>query len=233
MALAHGTPELLTAYADGSLSEGLSLLVASHLTFCPACRRRVGRLEALGGALLRDGASVAPSPSCLAGALARTAGAEAPPLAAEEPPVPAPLAASPLPAPLRARLGLAAEDICWRCLLPGLTEHCLTGFEGEEVRLIRAVPGTRILQHTHVGFEATLILSGRMRDGDRVFVRGDLALADATDDHRPQIEGPEPCLCLMALTGTDPVHRSGRARAEPLHRRTAPSVRTRWQPGAA
>ncbi|MBA3326136.1 MAG: zf-HC2 domain-containing protein [Rhodobacteraceae bacterium] len=56
MTLAHATPELLTAYADGSLSEGLSLLVASHLTFCPACRRRVARLEALGGALLCDGA---------------------------------------------------------------------------------------------------------------------------------------------------------------------------------
>ena len=209
MTLAHATPELLTAYADGSLSEGLSLLVASHLTFCPACRRRVARLEAFGGALLCDGASVAPAPACLAGALARIGCDEA---GHEVPEPPARIAGSPLPAPLRARLGFEAEAIRWRFLLPGLSEHRLQGFEGEEVLLLRARPGARIPQHTHAGVEATLILTGRMRDGDREFARGDLALADETDEHRPRIEGSEPCMCLVVLTGplqfTGPVGRA-------------------------
>ena len=62
---------MLADYAAGALSQGMSLLVASHLTFCPACRDKAARLEALGGALLAEGESVAPTSRCLREALAR------------------------------------------------------------------------------------------------------------------------------------------------------------------
>ena len=55
----------------------MSLLVASHLTYCPACRDKAARLEALGGALLAEASAVAPGPRCLEKALARIAAAEA------------------------------------------------------------------------------------------------------------------------------------------------------------
>jgi putative transcriptional regulator len=164
----------------------------------------VARLEALGGALLASGEAAETSPGCLAGALARIAVAERPAAT----PAPAPDPTLPLPAPLRARLGIAACDIRWRFLLPGLSDYRLDGFEGEEVRLLRARPGLRILQHTHAGDEATLILTGQMRDGDRVYARGDVALADETHDHHPQIVGSEPCVCLVVLSG--PMRFTGR-----------------------
>jgi len=208
MTTAHASAEILTAYADGSMSDGMSLLVASHLTFCPECRDRVARLEALGGAVLAEGEEVAPSVDCLAGAIARIDAAVT--LAAE---AAAPVdPGSPLPSPLRDRMGCGLADIRWRFLLPGLAEHRLDGFGGDQVSLIRARPGVRILQHTHVGDEATLILAGRMRDGDRMFARGDVSLAGAADDHHPQIVGSETCLCLVVLSGpmrfTGPVGRA-------------------------
>ncbi len=197
MTTAHATPDILTAYADGSLSEGMSLLVASHLTFCPECRARVARLEALGGALLSGGDAAVPSPDCLAGALARIdAGPTAPAARGFEPDP-----GSPMPSPLRVRIGRCATEIRWRFLLPGLSEYRLDGFVDEEVRLLRARPGVRILQHTHDGEEATLVLTGAMRDGDRVFGRGDVTLANETDDHHPQIVGSETCICLVVLSG--------------------------------
>jgi putative transcriptional regulator len=206
MTTAHATADILAAYADGTLSEGMSLLVASHLTFCPGCRDRVARFEALGGAMLEDAETAEVSPGCLAAALSRLdedRGAEA-----EAPADPG----SPLPLPLQRRVGVRAADIRWRFLLPGLSEYRLSGFAGDQVSLLRARPGVRILQHTHVGEEATLILTGRMRDGDRLFERGDVSLAGADDDHHPQIVGTEPCLCLVVLSGpmrfTGPVGRA-------------------------
>ncbi len=46
--------DLLIDYAAGSAPEPVSLLVATHLTFCPSCRQHVARLEDVGGALLDD-----------------------------------------------------------------------------------------------------------------------------------------------------------------------------------
>ncbi len=204
MTLAHATSDLLAGYADGSLSEGMSLLVASHLTFSAEARRQVAEIECIGGVLLREGDSVPPAPECLARALARIGSEDSP----EVEPCCAGDAAMPLPAPLRARLGVGGEAIRWRFLLPGLSEYRLDGFEGEEVRLLRARPGMRILQHTHVGEEATLILAGRMQDGARVYGPGEIALADATDDHHPEILGPEVCICLVVLSG--PMRFTGR-----------------------
>ena len=50
----HISDETLTAYAAGSLDRALSVVVASHLTLCPACRSRQDRIEEVGGVLLDD-----------------------------------------------------------------------------------------------------------------------------------------------------------------------------------
>jgi putative transcriptional regulator len=207
MTTAGAYPDLLSAYAAGSLSEGLRLLVASHLSINPASRAKVCRLEAIGGALLRDSAAVETGADCLEGALARIDGPEGRADAGAETPHD-----EVLPAPLRRALGVGSADIRWRFLLPGLSEHRLEGFEGEEVSLLRAKPGVRILQHTHAGDEATLVLSGRLKDGGAVFARGDVSLADHTDDHHPEVVGSEVCVCLVVLSGgmrfTGPVGRA-------------------------
>jgi putative transcriptional regulator len=188
MTLAHATPDLLAGYADGSLGGGMCLAVAGHLTFCPVCRDRVARLEAVGGALLAEAEPAEPPPGCLERTLARLDAPE--PEAAEDPLV---------SCPLRRRLG-PLSDLGWRSVLPGLSECRLEGF-AERVSLMRGRPGTRVPAHTHTGREATLVLAGRVRDGAAVLGRGDLAVADAGDHHRPEVVGHEPCLCLLVLEG--------------------------------
>lgn len=190
---AHPVSDLLDAYATGTISDGMGLLVASHLTFCAACRSEVAAREAISGALLQDGDEAAPSPGCLDRILARIDALPAP--------LPVPIAFSILPAPLRARVGVDLGDIRWRFVMPGLSEHRLPGFAGEDVRLLRGKPGLRILNHTHEGDEATLVLQGRLRDGGREFARGDVSLAGHTNTHRPEIVGTETCVCLIVLGG--------------------------------
>ncbi len=210
MKTAHATPEMLAGYAQGTLSRGMSLLVASHLTYCPECRDKVSRLEALGGVLLRDTPVADVTAPSLASVLARIDAGAAEPVAEafESRDEQAPF----LPAPVRALLAAGGKEIRWRFLLPGLSEYRFDDFDGESVSLLRARPGIRILAHTHEGNEATLVLRGQLRDGDRVYSRGEVSLADHHDDHRPEIVGDETCLCLVVLSGnmrfTGPVGRA-------------------------
>ncbi|WP_332308091.1 zf-HC2 domain-containing protein, partial [Elstera litoralis] len=48
----HPPESLLIDYAAGTLPEAISLLVATHLTYCPTCRKEMAALEAVGGAML-------------------------------------------------------------------------------------------------------------------------------------------------------------------------------------
>ena len=44
----HPSEATILAYAAGALHEGLSLVVASHMAFCPECRDAVRGGEAIG-----------------------------------------------------------------------------------------------------------------------------------------------------------------------------------------
>jgi putative transcriptional regulator len=192
---AHPSNERLMAYATGTLPPGLSVLVASHLTFCTTCRDRVARFEAIGGALLS-----AEAPAPMSGVAREHVLARLDEPAGVEEATPA-VADPVLPAPLREILGRGIGEIRWRFLLPGLAEYRIEGFSGEEVSLLRARPGTRILAHTHEGEESTLVLAGALQDDGRVYTRGSVVACDSTHNHRPEIVGEETCICLIVMTG--------------------------------
>ncbi len=198
----HAPTELIAEFAAGVLSPGMTLLVSSHLAYCPCCREKAAALEAIGGALLSAAEGIAPSPRCLARALARierpaacdraaTTGGELPPL-------------------LRLQIDRPVCDLRWRPLLPGLAEFRLDGFAREAVGLMQAQPGTPMRAPGHCGREARLVLAGNAREGDRTYVRGDLVLPVADRARCPEAVGDEGCLCLV-------VQPEATAAAPPLH----------------
>ncbi|MEO1329566.1 MAG: ChrR family anti-sigma-E factor [Pseudomonadota bacterium] len=191
------TGELLTAYAAGTTSPGLSLLCAAHLTLRPEGRRFVQMVEEVGGELLEaeDESSVAPMD--FAALLARLDEGAPEPRGRE-----AGVAGDgPLPQPILRAAGLGFDQIPWRKRLGGVADYQLDGFEGEKVGLLRARPGARIPKHTHKGLEATLVLQGVLRDGGEDHRFGDIALAGPEDDHIPEIVGDETCYCLVVIDG--------------------------------
>jgi putative transcriptional regulator len=197
MASAHPTHSMLAAYAAGSASDGVSLLVAAHLTYCPECRARVGALEALAGSVLAAAPETTAPPSIDA-CLARLDAPEAP-RARRAPPAPG---GFPMPRPIAAVIGSPFSEIRWRFLMPGVSEHLLpVGAEGERVSLLRVRPGAGVPAHTHTGEEATLVLGGALCDRDRVFGVGDVAVATAEDDHHPTAGRGEDCVCLAVIGG--------------------------------
>lgn len=198
----HAFGDILSAYADGTLSPGMSVLVASHLTYCSDCRAALSRLEDVGGAALALADPVEPESGCLEKVFARiefdgidlpAAGPRTDPYCID--------GTTAVPAPLHDCIGEHPAGLRWRFLMPGLSEARIPGFDGEEVSILRARPGVRIPAHTHSGAEATLILAGSMRDGDAVLNQGDVAIADHHDDHRPEIVGSQTCYCLTVVTG--------------------------------
>ncbi len=190
----HPEEETLAEYALGALAPGMELLVASHLTYCAESRNRVARYEAMGGAALDIADPSEVSAPSLEATLAM--------INAPDPiETPAPQGESIFPTALQKLLPEDLDSIDWSFRLPGIYEHEMSGFGDEKVSLLKAKPGAKMLSHTHEGEEATLILAGQMKDGDKIYTKGDVAQADHDHDHRPEIIGDEMCICLIVLSG--------------------------------
>jgi putative transcriptional regulator len=191
----HPDEEVLAAYSSGTLPQGMSLLVASHLTLCASCRSFVECCDDVGGNQLEEPCRSKLKSPCIDATLVKLDGCEA------DMPI-APVAQRGcFPSPILHALGGCSSQINWKFRLPGVHEHTLECFEGEHVSLLRARPGSRMLAHTHDGDEATLILQGSMQDLDVVYNKGDVAMADHDDDHCPQIVGDDTCICLIVMSG--------------------------------
>jgi putative transcriptional regulator len=190
----HPSEETLAAFAAGQLDEARALVVATHVSLCPACRANLRRYEQVGGSML-----AATEPAAMADdALARS-------LAALDAPMPAPPAPSRLrdedsrlPAPLGAyelgpwrRIGRGVE---WR-------KVDLASPDGLRVFMLRAQPGIRLPHHRHRGDEWTCVFEGAFRHEHGRFGPGDFDEADASVEHHPTVEQGDACVCLVALEG--------------------------------
>lgn len=192
--------EWLMAYAAGTLSEGQSLLVASHLSYLDDAPSRVAAAEAAGGALLDRLDADGMAPDALAKTLALLDGPE---------PAPAPRAApspgedDPLPAPLRAWLGRGVEELRWKFVGPKVKKVDLWrgGPNDQRLWMLRAGPGTEIPMHGHSGIELVLVLKGSLEDPHGIFRAGDVEECSGDVVHALKIGDEGECICLALTEG--------------------------------
>ena len=190
----HPDDATLLAYAAGSLGEAASVVVASHLAWCPHCRTTVRCAERLGGTLI-DGMEAEPMS---AGVLDRCLSALDDAPAAPE--TRAGAAGDPaLPTPLARRLGCAIAEVRWKRVAPGIQRHDLPLSPACRGRLslMRVAAGRGVPEHGHSGSEITLVLSGSYTDRFGRFQPGDVADLDPDVEHDLRVES-EPCICLIA-----------------------------------
>jgi putative transcriptional regulator len=193
----HVNDELLIDYAAGSLSEGWSLAVATHLALCPSCRKRLSRMESAAGHLLEEIEVDTASDASWAAMRKRIEKESDKPLAVASV-ASVPVDADPvLPEPLRSYLGGDAASLKWRPLGRGAYHIPIPTLDtATKARLLRIPAGKPVPEHSHGGRELTLVLKGSFRDGNQVFARGDLEDADATLTHQPVATPEEDCICL-------------------------------------
>jgi len=189
----HPDDAMLLAHAAGGLDGPMSLILASHLTFCGRCRQQVRRQEQIGGALLEDLPPVAMDEAALDRALAGL----------DEPF--ASFAAQPsndnTPAPLRAALGRDLSQARWRKMGPKLGYVTLYRRGPVAVRLLRGAPGTDVGRHSHAGAEYTLVLRGGYTDETGSYGPGDFQTASGDVRHNPVADSGEDCINLSVTTG--------------------------------
>lgn len=201
----HPDEALLVDYASGTFCEAGSVIMASHLTLCPACRSVFSTCERLGGDLLE---AIKPEPvskRCLAAVLARLDEDD------REAPVdgPRPTADLVLPAPLRRRLGTDLRGVRWRSVMPGIEDAEVPTCPGRgKGRLLRIRPGVTVPRHTHEGLEMTLVLAGGFSDERGLYLRGDMSVSGPEIEHGPSVHGDGECLCLVVTDG--PLKLTGR-----------------------
>lgn len=193
----HPHQDLLVAYASGCSPEPVALIVATHLAFCLQCRRQVGEYEALGGLILEE---LAPDP--VPNQLARQIVAM---LDDSEPASTTPESESvssasiALPEPLRSYVQGDLGSLRWRWRGSLREVRLLADYPGFVTRLLRIRGGSPVPRHTHGGNELTLIVDGGYRDEFGEYLRGDLATADPSVNHRPVANPGGDCVCLTVV----------------------------------
>jgi len=186
----HISDDLLVSYAAGSLAEGWSLAVATHLSLCARCRQRLGVAEAAGGQLLETLDAGSASDDSWAAVRDRLG---VPPKVetATQPET------AILPRPLRDYVGGDLAQIRWKMLGKGAAQlRIRTGDGDTQVRLLKIPAGKPVPEHSHRGRELTVVLSGAFNDGETLFVRGDVEDADDSVQHVPTATAEADCICL-------------------------------------
>jgi len=182
--------DLLLGYSSGSIGEGWSLVIATHIALCPKCRDFVSSAELMGGALLDE---IKPAPvtdMALDHVLMKLGKQES----LKVPPKPS---RSPIfPEPLRKYVGGDFDKIAWKSIGGGFLQCLLSTGDSSQVRLLSIPAGRRVPEHDHRGRELTLVLSGGFSDHTGTFVRGDLEDADEELTHSPIADSDENCICL-------------------------------------
>jgi putative transcriptional regulator len=192
----HPSDVTLAAFAAGTLDQGQRMAIATHVDGCARCRAFVGAMEHVGGDVLDR----LPATAMTVGSLARV-------MRRIDEPVPRPIRVA-QPSDLDDIPGL--PDVVRRCragewkwIAPGvhLRPIILPHPGPTRVFLLKAAPGTHMLQHSHTDLEMTCVLTGAFsHDGGR-FGPGDFDLGDEEVDHRPLVEEGEDCICLVAMRG--------------------------------
>jgi putative transcriptional regulator len=192
----HLSDDLLLDYAAGNLSEGWSLVVATHMALCPSCRRRLSAMEGAAGALL-DKVEPADLPVDAWDRMKRRLeGIQIEEVKAPRPAAPA-ASGTVFPEPLRSYVGADLANVKWQALGLGAYQVRIpTADPSTQVRLLRIPAGKPVPEHTHVGRELTLVLSGSFHDGEDLFARGDIEEADDNLLHTPKASPGEDCICL-------------------------------------
>ena len=204
MIVHHPSRDVLLSYATGGVPESISLIIATHLAFCPECRAVVRFGESIGGAILE---SLPPEP--VPGAVfekidrrLKDCKSAAP---ADEP---LPSVPGNAPEPLHSYLGKNLDQVRWIPITSGLAYWPLIG-GACSAKLLRSKPGYGIGMHTHKGNEFSLVLAGGYTDSSGKFGRGDFQSANVGVLHRPVADEGADCIVLAVtdapLTFSNPI----------------------------
>ena len=200
MSIEHHPPEtLIAAFAAGTLDNGQHVAIATHLVACAHCRSLMRSMEQVGGAVLADLPPASMSSNALAAIEARLDDAAAP-RAPATPPADN-VTASEIPGLPRFVRRYPFGTWTWVAPAVYVRRIVLPDPGDTRVFLLKAGPGTRLLEHAHAGLEMTCVLAGSFAQAGSRYAPGDFDFGDETIDHQATVEEGTDCICLVAMQG--------------------------------
>jgi len=203
MIKAHPTDPMLRAFAADELPLPLAVGLSAHCELCPDCAARLKTFEEE----LAQQYLASPAEPELASRddVALDAGLDAmlAGILAQPEPVAAPVIDLPRAQPTELEVAGHAYRLPrvlaryrspkWRHIGAIRQQSLPLDEMGARASLLHIEAGGRIPEHTHQGYELTLLLAGTIEDGDTLYKAGDFIWRDASHSHSPHT--PDGCLC--------------------------------------
>ncbi|MGL5498705.1 MAG: ChrR family anti-sigma-E factor [Aeromonas sobria] len=203
MIKAHPTDPMLRAFAADELPLPLAVGLSAHCELCPDCAARLKTFEEE----LAQQYLASPAEPELASRdeVALDAGFDAmlAGILAQPEPVAAPVIDLPRAEPTELEVAGHAYRLPrvlaryrspkWRHIGAIRQQSLPLDEMGARASLLHIEAGGRIPEHTHQGYELTLLLAGTIEDGDTRYKAGDFIWRDASHSHSPHT--PDGCLC--------------------------------------
>jgi putative transcriptional regulator len=196
----HPGMALLEQYVEGTLTADVALAIAAHVDLCPHCQRLSHDISVDMAAQLEKQPVKTDNDDWDSMLAAITA----------EPQESKPRKAAPVTLQNvvvngreftvpRSLQRLAGNHSKW-LHLGGIATAKLPAGAEHHVSLLYIGKGTEVPQHTHLGLEMTLVLSGKIVDENGEYCAGDLLINSPDDTHTPRTLANEDCLCLSVLS---------------------------------
>ena len=203
MIKAHPTDPMLRAFAADELTLPLAVGLSAHCELCPEC---AARLKAFEEELAQQYLASPAEPKLTSrDGMALDVGFDTmlADILAQPEPVAAPVIDLPRAQPAELEVAGHAYRLPrvlaryrspkWRHIGAIRQQSLPLDEMGARASLLHIDAGGRIPEHTHQGYELTLLLAGNIQDGDTLYQAGDFIWRDTSHAHSPHT--PDGCLC--------------------------------------
>ena len=203
----HPSSEMLLKHAMGNTSEAESLIISSHLTYCPVCKAEVAKYENIGGFYLKNHEELNVSESLWNNLLDKVDGLEQDSKVSNyvDHKLNTTLNANGvrIPSFLYQYLSNAADTKKWNSTINNVKYFNIEFKENSyKGKMLEIPPGKMMPKHSHEGLEATMVFHGGYSDEAGNYHTGDLVILDDNEEHSPVSSEKTGCICLVIYSGS-------------------------------
>lgn len=198
----HPADELLSQFAKGEISAGMTVVIAAHIEQCQQCRQKSGTFEQQASAEW-----VSESEQEFKSTPATPDFSEMAANITQLPQIKEQAIAEPLEHEIhmldhsvrlpRVLAKIAADGLVWKKLAGGINQASVTLDDETQCEFLYMKPGSQVPVHKHLGKEVTLVLDGSFSDELGKYQPADFVVRDKSHMHQPASE--EGCLCFAVL----------------------------------
>ena len=199
--------EMLLNHAMGNSKEAESLIISSHIAYCPACKAAVAKYESIGGFYLKNHEELKVSKSLWNNLLDKiedtTQDREETNFVDYRIKTSLENNGVRIPSFLHQYLPNASDTKNWSSTINNVKYYNINFNESDyKGKMLEIPPGKIMPKHSHEGVEATMVFHGGYSDESGNYNKGDLVILEDNEEHTPISSEETGCICLVVYSGS-------------------------------